>query len=1614
MSKKTKSSGRASTGAFGGGFGFGSGSAFGSSASLLSYVSEPPDLSPISDANTVVAFKNLTKKDSTTKAKALEDLQSYVASAGAQLEEGVIDAWVQLYPRSSIDSERRVRQLAHTVHGKIAAASGKRIARHMPNIVGAWLAGLYDNDKAVAKSAQDAFNTVFPTPEKLRTVRKAFQQQTLEYCRTVIDKEAVDTLSDERNTSPDDALAKYNRVIASSISVIATLLMELQLEDIAKEQASYEEVIQDSRLWEFASYDDPAVRRAVHRLLRICISKQPDVLSANLSTIAKSYLAKSLSSKQPGSAWHFSEATVALSEAYPAVWTEQYKKKTVIQRLPQWLKRGSEGGPTEFWDNVTRVVSSLPRDVLPVQLPEAVEVLNAMHSGITSKDEPRPNLSAAFKSYFKVASTLSAQLPEDEQSKLLTEMVLPIVAHYVKPSAETSTWAIPAPRAPELIKQALEIPGMSPVLDDKWQQLTETLIEDMKTSLPAQSKDYDMSQKGVGDEGHRWAIVGAAFLGGSDAEPVKERLARSSSQVLREALTLLKSRNGKPYGAAAIIESMIQSFKQLLLEDAECSELLIPFIKDDLPALFISPSSLYLASTLYAFTDRPEFAETWNATLKKCIEAPEPEEKLSALTQLLSAKNAGNAAQLASSNTDLQSFVLERFQLAIEGSTDWTFLGQVLRNSTPVLSDSTTDTILSELTKSLSISEKAIHAIQGLSTVVERKPELLKEYASKPEGSELLGRVFYLTESPDDHIAGEASSLESRIKAALSTEGSGNAALKSSMFDVIQKGLLEASHESVSPATLVELAQSLLQSSDLDRTELVEKLLPSKEAWKTALAPFLKLAPHPSLAITNALGGAVYLVDSQETNPPKMSRDNDGWSPALRMAWYTSRLLKTTEIFESIPIENRAQIYQHLLLAVQLTNDNLSRASSNDIWNMYNPHTESEIVDFISEAQLVMNDFLYDKSLQSSFNQLLEAATGSSAESFYNARAYTYVMSRLLSLVGSDMEKTPDLDAKIKDLRKSQDVFYSTAFIVGHCTMVESRSPMSQLCNELIAQLTGIDMAKKAKEALGQLVLLNALLQNQPDIAETVAQRRLIFFVQHIAKSFDPEENDGDVPFEVKAEAFRALTTLLPYMKDIYGEHWSSLLNALPAFWSIAEEANSKGGRAGYDLALPCIHASLKMFAALRKLKNDEEVNDDLVDAWKETEAQASTGLVGLLKQSEGLDDSNNQPLQIVNELLSRQIAAVPVEQLKNTEELFPLLVTESSSVQQAAFDILHKQIPEAQQQLSVDAALEKKNVRLPEELLSLVLEAPSAANLGPDAFRRTMPLNIRGYLFSWLLVFDHFSNSSYKVKADYIENLNEEGYVSGLLGFVSDFLGHTRGKPVDVSKFDVTMYDASAAADNPEKDAQYLSAHLYFLTLKYLSSLSRAWWIDTPRHVRSVVESWTERHISTHIIADALESVSEWANSQSGSEDEQLTVKVNPRAKEVQAGYEVDEQFMLMAIRLPPTYPLFPVQVEGMNRVAASEAKWQTWLRNTQGVVTFSNGNLVDGLIAWRRNVVGALKGQTECAICYSIVSADKSLPSKRCSTCKNLFHSSCLFKWFKTSNASSCPLCRNAFNYG
>ncbi len=99
MSKKFKSqasSARAASSAFGAAT-IGAPSAFQTAASPLSYVTELPDLNAIPDSRVVVAYKNLSKKDSVTKAKALEELQDYLSQPTTNksgIDSAVLEAWV--------------------------------------------------------------------------------------------------------------------------------------------------------------------------------------------------------------------------------------------------------------------------------------------------------------------------------------------------------------------------------------------------------------------------------------------------------------------------------------------------------------------------------------------------------------------------------------------------------------------------------------------------------------------------------------------------------------------------------------------------------------------------------------------------------------------------------------------------------------------------------------------------------------------------------------------------------------------------------------------------------------------------------------------------------------------------------------------------------------------------------------------------------------------------------------------------------------------------------------------------------------------------------------------------------------------------------------------------------------------------------------------------------------------------------------------------------------------------------------------------------------------------------------------------------------------------------
>ena len=1411
----------------------------------------------------------------------------------------------------------------------------------MPRVVGPWLAGSFDNDRAAAKAAVDALNIVFPTTEKIQGVRRAFQRYIVEYCRNAVLHETIQTLSDERVVSSEDAEATYYRVVATSLSVINSLIVELPLSDQEKESETYNEVFSAAKLWELVSSTDAGVRRATHKLIRACIGKKPGIIQDNVKPMSNAYVYKGLHSTQTGSALDFVRTLEAATSTFPGIWTESYSgKRTAISRLRHFVKQGSQSSSAEFWDSLNTLFPKIPLEIWPTGVEDISELLSSARSGI-SKREERSNAMSAWFTYFKLVDVITSPVQDAECKVILQTEVLPILQQYLYPTQENTEWNIASAKAAYVASRVSNIDRMLPLLVHRWPDFADNLIELAKMSQPEQSKDYDKSQNSVAAAGERWASLQKHCCAVNSASTIELRgvLETCNTKILNDCIALLKNRNGKPYGASAIVEHLLRSCSDYLMPSEDFRASYSELVENDMPNLIFSPSGRYLAKGLLETQLQSNLGPAFRNLLRSIVGASVLEEtKIKALGNLF-AQDTPNAAALTARDTlEFQQFVVKASSVASKNGITSLFTELIRLDA---VTPETTDTVLSNLTASLNVASESTAGLTGIDEISRSNQPAVQKFMASPNGTgdQLLPNLLRLEQSLDDRIAEQAAALSSRLSSTISETTS------SSRFAVVLQNLERVSRMSLPMDALHDLTLRLLGTER--KFSDSQEILPSSELWVSALLSILE-PPAPSLALMSTLGGAVHLVQpSDDQFRSRVQYDAEGFSQALRIAIYVCKLLTETEVIDALGT-SKATTLACLQLSVLIAEDSVSVIGSNGLWRVRTGvESGAAILDFISEANAILATYTEELHPQIEANISSEASRfftaledlrveqqAISPLSYYITACVARVYSNLFELHGFSASQTQTCETIIKNQRSVNRQLDLVSYIAGFQQPLSGTMTLTRLFNELVAYLTDANVEKDELNFFTQLNLLNTILSTQEDILRGIPKQRLIFLVKQMLGSLG-----SPIDTATKSEVFRGLTYLLAVIGDMYGEHWEQALENVTTAWALIVSESEYGTINEGHVLLK--HTSLRLLAVLRKLARSEEPNDDLVDALKERKGKIQEGLVNLLIAANGISDEDHQPLRITHELLARQLAAAAIEKLANSDDLYPIVYAPSRSIQQAAFGLLHKEIPTLQEKVSFDVAIDKKTAQLPDELLSLVLEAPTLESLADASFQENMPLPLQGYLYSWRLLFDHFQGSSYKVKSDYIEQLKEGTYLAGLLSLTFDFLGHTNGRPVDASKLDVqdcTPDDEST----PEKDVQRLLSHLYYLALTNLPGLVKSYYLEIrSRQLPQVIESWTAKHVSPLIIEASLRDVLAWAEKpKEDPEFEKVQFKVGFRSREINASYEVDEQIMSMKIVLPEAYPLASAQVMGMNRVAVNEEKWQSWLRNCQGVIAFSVSN--------------------------------------------------------------------------
>ena len=549
------------------------------------------------------------------------------------------------------------------------------------------------------------------------------------------------------------------------------------------------------------------MRRAVYRLAITSTLKLYDQL--DLGMLSTAFLTSGFSISQTGSALEYIRTVAFLTAKSPFIWTDfdlGSGKKAPARKLFQFLRHGSQGGPSEYWIQVATLLKQLPLSVLLYGsdyehnknmegiVKSKFPVLEALHDGISNRDEPRANQAAAWDAYLGALDRISSSLPDQtNRDNLAKYFLLPIVKQYVKPSSIEIAWTIQGLERQNIcIKAFHQILRISQTtFHEGWHQVSSSMIEDIRTSLPEQSADYMKSHDSISANVERWYNLQAAVLGLENSDDLEALAVQTVASELKTAFSVLREREGKPYSAAALAQNAIISLPRIVQHHGEINILFIDFAKE-IPKLLLSPSAPQLIVTLSLLTEFFDVRVVYESVIKFLRDSPESSKKLGALKDLISSSLLARAAEIEA----LASLVKDNLIMALHGDeARWDLISAAVGNS--AAPSKLTDDLLVCMIDGLSIDEEVLPSLQGLELVVKCNSQAIREFTRSENGSNLLSKLLFLTESPGIDISQKALKLSAAIEVIGSNDKDSGHAVKH-MIEIISQGINVARPDSLS------------------------------------------------------------------------------------------------------------------------------------------------------------------------------------------------------------------------------------------------------------------------------------------------------------------------------------------------------------------------------------------------------------------------------------------------------------------------------------------------------------------------------------------------------------------------------------------------------------------------------------------------------------------------------------------------------------------------------------------------------------------------------------------------------------------------------------------------
>uniref|UniRef100_A0A9J8CTH1 E3 ubiquitin-protein ligase listerin n=1 Tax=Cyprinus carpio carpio TaxID=630221 RepID=A0A9J8CTH1_CYPCA len=1515
------------------------------------------------DADFRMVLRKLSKRDAVTKLKAVQEVGAVCQEQQPDVVQGVLPYWPRIYCRISMDHDRRVREATQQAFEQLVLKVKRNLAPYLKSIMGHWLISQCDTYSPAASAASTAFQAAFPLNKQPEAITKKilFDFQVLQ---DSLLKETADTLSDP-HVPEEEREAKYIRLLTSSLLALKRLLSILPEQDRELLKERLTQLITQGKFWKYSKHKTPQVRAFFELIATMC-AHTPQLIQAEAARACSAVLL-SIDDTDPVVLPPLWEAVLHILSCVDNCWTHVSARKGVMLKLWVLLKEGGRGLATSLHPNLLPFISRLPAEVTQPNLDFSRTFLTSVIQGLSSdRATSSPSESAAIifatmecLRFIILQNAGDEQEQRNIQNMVISEQLLPLIDRALgNPSLQTG------PLFPQVSDMLLswekrvagkETPTFQRLLSDFWEGLGRLC----KTYVDC-------------EEAKQTALEGIALLLQIMHNPNCASKQTKKKKTVKICFTDKEERGQgeEPPRETPAVEKQRCPLRNGHLLDLVCqlAELNMMYMSERESERHLR----FLSQLLGAFPS----PQVFQVLLRPEEMKPEMGPELRPLAE--------NAAV---------HFLLQRVTVWLkqDDRKDTDFLVDMVFSSLQCCSSSDDKTlILNHISRDLNWSV-TLQLIEKVSVLIKLSFQ--------------LGYIVLLGE----RLVGLAG-------------------------EVCVMGLRGSSHHAHG-WPLISLALSQQQNNEplIGKAyvkQIIDKLhatLSEAKGMSDAgnMEPLVTFISDVAATFFSSVKGCLLLASAEE-------------------------LLMT--VFQLCAQD---QIFTHLSGTVLQNIKKFKHLSmKNVVLNFFQYYTANNV------SSIVCINCLGISCVINVSLQVLVHAVESLAQTIASAQNTSCLLSQFICCLTPTEEEWSCIRRALPPqvLSQSQMTFTQTkqpdpnysvrhtfhkvnSFVIDLFMCIFNSNGLAYMYKCLYFVLMSIihrpfylfNHRSQEEGSLWSLVLAKYMQNSKIEPS-------------HIKALYGNVESDlGTVSTAgllLAVEIMRFLSWMVDHSPTVLGNtHWDLLLCSMLAWLETASENSSMFWNPWVQLFV-CANCELIVrlseFFTSPPAGVEEQLPPELNSEWKEFFLEGIHNLLLslLIKIPEPDDPLFPLPaLRAVGEALTyipvelltqnklpprfvadqRSSLPEPLQTLLNT--LSPLLLFKARPLQLAVYHILHKYRLSYGEEpcLSPPAAL-MSIISATEELLENIL---GGVQVGEFAVVQPLSMEhcfILGYLLAWKLLLTFFKASSSHLRAQYSLHLKKTRSLHKLLLHLFRLMPENPsvpGQPAEPSSkepktfFTESLSLAPRKTDGLQFEVPHLACSVYYGALKDLPAMVRLWWNSQEKRVFSTVDKFTSKYVSGVLSAQEIASV------QSSTQTfENMMVKVRSATREVIATYSVDDIFIELVIQLPQNYPLGSISVESGRRVGVAVQQWRNWMLQLSTYLTHQNGSILEGLSLWKNNVDKRFEGVEDCMICFSVIhGSNYSLPKKACRTCKKKFHSACLYKWFTSSNKSTCPLCRETF---